>query len=82
MHLEIWETLAGNAAVHQGWCLHRQVALEQKCSFEANAVLFSLAAGWLWHRVPEVLTSSSPVREHHLGSNTCVGGCLGRREAD
>lgn len=39
MHLVIWDILAVNAAVHQGWCLHKQVALEQKCRFEANAVM-------------------------------------------
>lgn len=39
MCLEMWEILAVNAAVHQGQRLHKQVALEQQCSFEANPVM-------------------------------------------
>lgn len=39
MWLEVWEILAVNADSHQGQPLHKQVASEQRCSFEANPVV-------------------------------------------
>lgn len=76
MCLEIWKIWAVNAAMHQGWCLHKQVALEQQCSFEANSMMTPLAAGWLSDRAAVVRMSSSPVREHYLGSSDAHRTCF------